>query len=196
MRKRASGFAFGSVFDGVPIGIRIPSHQTSEMAHNIRITPFAASLAPAFAALNRAWIEQFFALEESDWKVLRDPQAAIIDKGGAIFFAVDGDTAVGTVAAIRMQPGVYELAKMAVTPTHQSRGLGEQLGREVISWTRAQQARLLVLETNRKLDGAIRLYERLGFVHAKRPTPSEYARADVYMELVLSKRTPDTDEVA
>ena len=41
------------------------------------------------------------------------------------------------------------------------------------------------LETNSSLDGAIRLYERLGFRHAPWPHPSDYARGDVYMELVL-----------
>jgi ribosomal protein S18 acetylase RimI-like enzyme len=41
------------------------------------------------------------------------------------------------------------------------------------------------LETNSKLDGAIRLYERLGFRHAPWPHPSDYARGDVYMELRL-----------
>ena len=151
------------------------------MPNSITIVPFRPDLAPAFAALNRAWIEQFFAMEASDWQLLRDPQTAILDTGGAIFFALDDSSVVGTVAAIRISDHTYELGKMAVTPTYQGRGIGNQLGRAVIEWARAARVQLLVLETNRKLDGAIRLYERLGFVHATRPTPSEYARADVYM---------------
>jgi hypothetical protein len=43
----------------------------------------------------------------------------------------------------------------------------------------------MFLETNSRLVGAIRLYERLGFVHRPLPPHSEYARADVYMELAL-----------
>ena len=74
---------------------------------------------------------------------------------------------------------------MAVSPSHQGRGLGERLGREVIEFARVEGASLVYLETNSALANAIRLYERLGFVHAVRPIPSEYARADVYMELRL-----------
>ena len=45
----------------------------------------------------------------------------------------------------------------------------------------------LYLETNHVLTTAIRLYESVGFKHldANRIIPSQYARADVYMELVL-----------
>jgi putative acetyltransferase len=48
-------------------------------------------------------------------------------------------------------------------------------------------ARRLYLETNHMLTPAIRLYESMGFKHidAKRIIPSQYARADVYMELML-----------
>ena len=80
------------------------------------IVPFRPDLAPAFTRLNRAWIERLFALEDADWKVLRDPAAAIIDPGGQIFFALDGDTPIGTAAAVRVSAERYELAKMAVEP--------------------------------------------------------------------------------
>lgn len=153
------------------------------MTNPLTIVPFRTELAPAFTSLNREWIEKFFALEESDWKVLQNPEDAIINRGGAIFFAMDGDVAAGTAAAIAMSDGVYELAKMAVRPAYQGRGIGELLGNAVIDWTRAQGASKIVLETNGVLGSAIRLYERLGFVHAKPAVPSEYARADVYMEL-------------
>lgn len=155
------------------------------MTAPLSIIPFRPDLASAFAELNRAWIERFFLLEESDWKVLRDPHAAIIVPGGQIFFAMDGARAVGTVAAIRVSASSYELAKMAVSPTHQGRGIGERLGRGVIEHARAARAEKVYLETNSSLGSAIRLYERLGFVHGTPPVPSDYARADVYMELVL-----------
>ncbi|MEP6833656.1 MAG: GNAT family N-acetyltransferase [Gemmatimonas sp.] len=154
----------------------------------IQIIPFRADLAPAFATLNRRWIEAFFEMETSDAKILNDPETVIITSGGTVFFAMDGDVPIGTVAVLRMDADTFELAKMTVTPTHQGRGIGEQLGHAAIDWAREHKVRMLVLETNRKLAGAIRLYERLGFVHATRPTPSEFARADVYMQLDLSHR--------
>lgn len=150
----------------------------------MEIVPFSPAYAPAFTALNRAWIERLFTIEPADLKVLNDPQTAIIDQGGQIFFAVERGVAAGTAAAVHVGNGRYELAKMAVDPAHQGAGLGFLLGQAVVEWVRAQQqAQSLFLVTNSSLQGAIRLYERLGFHHAPMPPGSEYARADVYMEL-------------
>jgi len=151
----------------------------------LSIIPYRSGLASAFAELNRAWIERFFRLEDADVHLLSHPEASIIATGGQIFFAMDGERAVGTAAAIRVSPATFELGKMAVSPSHRGQGLGERLGRAIIEFARAEGAALVYLETNSALANAIRLYERLGFVHANRPAPSEYARADVYMELRL-----------
>ncbi len=149
----------------------------------ITIIPFRDDLAPAFARLNQEWIERFFRMEESDLKTLQNPHGAVLAGGGQIFFALDGDTPVGAVAAVHTSAGVYELAKMAVSPSHQGRGIGEMLGHAAIDYALAQRAEMMFLETNSVLGPAIRLYERLGFAHAQRPAPSAYERSDVYMEL-------------
>lgn len=154
---------------------------------SIAIVPFRPGLAPAFAELNRAWIEQLFRMEEADRKLLEHPEDTIIRPGGQVYFAMDGGTAVGTAAAIRVSPTTFELGKMAVSPDHRSHGLGERLGRAVIEYCRGAGADLVFLETNSSLVNAIRLYRRLGFVHATPPHASDYARADVYMELRLRK---------
>jgi GNAT superfamily N-acetyltransferase len=149
------------------------------------IVPFRPELASAFAELNRAWIESLFVLEEADWKVLRNPEESIMQPGGQIFFAMDGAQAVGTAAAIRVAPETFELGKMAVRPSHQGQGLGERLGRAVIDYARSEGAAKVYLETNSRLANAIRLYQRLGFRPADFPVPSDYERAEVYMELRL-----------
>lgn len=158
----------------------------NDAARPIRIVPFRPDLAPAFAALNREWIERLFTIEPADLKTLNDPVGHIIETGGEIFFALDGETAVGTVAAVREGTGRYELAKMAVAPTHQGRGIGRLLGEAMIDWARTQGAASVFLLTNSRLDGAIRLYERLGLRHRPLPGHTEYARADVYMEMLLT----------
>lgn len=155
----------------------------------IAIVPFRPDLAAEFRRLNLAWIERLFRVEGPDRKVLDDPERSIIAPGGQIFFALDGAQAVGTVAMIRCDAGRFELAKMAVATSHQRRGIGEQLGAAGIAWARSAGGRIVFLETNSRLDGAIRLYERLGFRHAVDPSPSEYARADVYMELSLMHKS-------
>jgi GNAT superfamily N-acetyltransferase len=149
----------------------------------IVVVPFRPEFSADFTRLNQEWIEQLFQMEESDLKLLRDPQAAIISNGGQIFFALDRGEPVGTVAAVRESAAVFELAKMAVRPSHRSRGLGEALGRAAISYAREQGATMMFLETNSRLENAIRLYERLGFVFAIPSHPSPYERSNVYMEL-------------
>src|SRR4051812_18597108 len=157
------------------------------MVDTIPIVPFRQEFSDAFALLNQEWIEQFFRMEESDRKMLRNPHASILSNGGQIFFALDGPTPVGTVAAVRQPDGVFELAKMAVRPSHQGRSLGERLGRAAIQHARERGAAMMFLETNSILQNAIRLYERLGFTHAPRPHSSPYERSNVYMELRFPK---------
>ena len=149
----------------------------------ITIIPFRDDLAQAFAQLNQEWIERFFRLEEGDLTVLRDPHGTVLDGGGQIFFALDDGVPVGAVAAVHVSPRVYELAKMAVSPSHQGQGIGEMLAHAAIDFALAKGADMMCLDTNSSLERAIRLYERLGFVHAQRPQPSAYERSNVYMEL-------------
>lgn len=155
---------------------------------DITIVPFAPQHAAAFRRLNLAWIERLFTVEAADRRVLDDPEGAIIGPGGQVFLAMDGDEPVGTVAMLRVAPARYELAKMAVADTHQRRGIGELLGAAAIAWARKVNAELVCLETNRKLGGAIRLYERLGFREKADPHASEFARCDVYMELPIRQQ--------
>ncbi len=154
---------------------------------DIRIIAYQRELAPAFQRLNLAWIERLFEVEDADRKVLADPERAIIAPGGQIFFALVASEAIGTVAMIRFSAARYELAKMAVASSHQRRGIGELLGAAAIAFARDAGAETVFLQTNSRLDGAIRLYERLGFRHAADPDPPEYARADVYMELPIDR---------
>ena len=150
----------------------------------ITVVPFHARYAGDFRQLNLDWIERLFKVEAPDLKVLDDPEHAIVALGGMIFFALESDAVVGTVAIIRVTDDRYELAKMAVPPTHQNRGIGGLLGNACKAWVSQQRSiRTVFLETNSKLDNAIHLYERLGFRHAPWPHPSDYARGDVYMEL-------------
>ena len=151
----------------------------------ITVIPFRQEYAADFRRLNLAWIERLFKVEVPDLKVLDDPEGAIVLRGGMIFFALDGEAVIGTVAMVRVSDERYELAKMAVAASHQRRGIGELLGKACKAWAAEQGIRTVFLETNSRLDNAIRLYERLGFRYAVDPHPSDYARADVYMELPI-----------
>lgn len=140
-----------------------------------------------FRKLNEEWIERYFRIEPKEAVILADPKGTILDTGGKMFFAVLDDRCVGCCALRRMGDTELEVAKMAVMPACQGAGIGRKLLQTVIEAGRAMGARRLYLETNHRLQPAIRLYESVGFRHlsAEEIIPSPYARADVYMEMIL-----------
>jgi putative acetyltransferase len=156
----------------------------------LTIREFAPGDGIAFRNLNEEWILRYFALEPKDSEVLADPKRTILDCGGKIFVAVRHGEVVGCCALLAMEPGEFELAKMAVTESCQRIGAGRRLLETAIAEARASGATRLYLETNRMLRPAIRLYKSLGFRHLppEQVATSPYARADVFMELRLENR--------
>ncbi|MDX5418302.1 MAG: GNAT family N-acetyltransferase [Hymenobacteraceae bacterium] len=150
----------------------------------VQILDFEPQHAGAFRALNEEWITRYFVMEEADHKSLGNPQSYIIDKGGYILMASYHGEIVGTCALINDGNGVYELAKMAVAPKAQGLKIGKLLGEAAIQKARHAEARMVYLVSNRRLETALNLYRRLGFVEVPMP-PSIYERADIKMELPL-----------
>ena len=139
---------------------------------------------PAFRALNHEWISHYFTLEPIDNEMLDDPQGYILNPGGHIFMAsYDGDL-VGTCALINEHGGIYELAKMAVSPRAQGLGIGWALGMAVLDKARELGASRVELLSNSRLTPALKLYDKLGFHHVPVP-PTLYQRTDVKMVLDL-----------
>jgi len=154
----------------------------------IEIIEYRPAFAKAFKELNLSWIEKYFRVEEPDIEALSKPEKYIIESGGSIYFALEGEQVVGTCALVRKDQTTFELAKMAVQESHQGKHIGEKLGRAVIAKAKAQGATAVILETNKILTPAVRLYEKLGFVPAQRPSddpPSRYERSNLYMRLDL-----------
>lgn len=154
---------------------------------NDMVVPFSPEYIADFEALNRQWIEQYFAVEERDQAVFDDPYGAIVAPGGQIFFVVCEGRALGTCAVLRQSESVYELAKMAVSPKARGRGYGDVLVKAAIEFSRSAGAQTLMLLSNSKLEPALRLYARHGFRHLPVEDRHGYARADVHMELTLNQ---------
>jgi GNAT superfamily N-acetyltransferase len=150
----------------------------------VQILDFEPHHAGMFRTLNEEWINRYFVMEEADQKSLGNPQSYIIDKGGYILMASYQGEIVGTCALINDGNGVYELAKMAVTPKAQGLKIGKLLGEAAIGKAREVGASMVYLVSNRRLETALNLYRRLGFVEVPMP-PSIYERADIKMELPL-----------
>ena len=128
-----------------------------------------------------------FVLEQKDIATLGDPENTILRKGGHILMAYADDDAVGCVALIPMQEGVYELSKMAVSPRLRGLGIGRKLLEYTVSQARALGAKSLFLGSSTKLANAVHLYESIGFRHVDPATLPDmhYSRADVFMEMAL-----------
>jgi putative acetyltransferase len=152
---------------------------------DVTIREFEAGDEAAFRRLNEEWIRRYFEMEPADEAALADPWGKILNPGGRIFFAVQDDRLVGCCALVVRTPAEFEVAKTAVTESVRGAGIGQRLLERVIAEGRALGAQRLYLETNRKLEPAIRLYEKVGFRHIppERLVPSPYARANVFMEL-------------
>jgi putative acetyltransferase len=95
--------------------------------------------------------------------------------------------AVGCVALIPLDRGVYELSKMAVSPQLRGLGIGRRLLEHTITQAKVIGARSLFLGSNSKLKSAVHLYESVGFRHVPpyKIPPMPYTRADVFMEMEL-----------
>ncbi|MEE9361151.1 MAG: helix-turn-helix domain-containing GNAT family N-acetyltransferase [Cellulophaga sp.] len=140
----------------------------------------------AFQEMNEEWITKYFKLEDADRKALDNPNGYILDKGGKILVAVQGKAILGVCALLKMQDDKYdyELAKMAVSPKAQGKGIGYLLGKSIIETARELKASNIYLESNTILKPAISLYEKLGFKKiVGHYTP--YERCNIQMELKL-----------
>lgn len=153
---------------------------------NVSIVEFDESLAKAFADLNYEWIAASYGIEEHDREILDHPQSFVIDNGGQVFFARIGDAVAGTVAMIRLGDDSFELAKMAVAPASQGKGISNLLMQACIGHAAKEGVSKIVLESNTKQAAAISLYRKFGFVETPLDPNSAYVRANIRMELAIS----------
>jgi putative acetyltransferase len=161
-------------------------HGRGRTAIGVIVRSFQPGDEAAFRDINLEWIERFFAVEQKDRDVLNNPAKYILDPGGAILLAVDGDAPVGVVALVVMGEGSVELAKMGVRPEAQGRGAGRMLMAAAVAQAREMGMHRVYIETNSKLGPALKLYHDAGFRPLRETIPSPYARADVQLELFLT----------
>ena len=154
---------------------------------SIHIIPFEKKYSEDFKNLNLAWLEKYFFVEPHDEEVLGDPEKHIIQPGGNIFFVKDKEDIVGTVALMKVEEGIYELTKMAITPAYQGKNLGQKLMTHAIEYAKQQDWKRLILYSNRKLQNAVYIYFKYGFEEIPIEQNNPYSRGDIKMVLDLKK---------
>ncbi|UFH45833.1 GNAT family N-acetyltransferase [Flavobacterium galactosidilyticum] len=152
--------------------------------NTVEIIPFSATLAAPIKTLNLEWLKKYFKVEPKDEIVLSDPKGQIIDKGGMIFYAKYKDEIVGTVSLIKIDDTTFELSKMAVTDGLQGLGIGKKLVEHCLAFAKERNIQKLILYSNRKLEPAIHLYKKHGFVEIELEN-GIYERADIKMEKIV-----------
>ena len=157
----------------------------------VQIVDYEVRFASYFASLNYQWITEYFRVEEEDRKALDDPEGYAIKPGGNIFFLLEDETPVGTVAMVpitrseEQQELCFELAKMAVRPDCRGKGYGSMLMQYCIDFARSAEAHEIMLVTNDVLSAAVALYEQAGFREVSEYSDSRYERGNLEMRLTL-----------
>lgn len=141
-----------------------------------------------FRQLNIDWISQFFVVEPSDLQVLDHPQTYIMDRGGSVFIAFDHNAVVGCCALLVHNDFTCELAKMAVSPACQGRGVGFLLGKAFLATAKEKGFTRVILEANTRMEASVVLYHKLGFIAVAKenwPEAGLHERCNLYMEKQL-----------
>ena len=143
---------------------------------------------PPFEQLYRSWFTGHFHMqpEAVDEFVLKYPEKAILEKGGAILVALQEDKIAGFVALKKVDSNTHELTKMIIREEYRGQGLGEVLCKAAIDRALNLGTRSVVLYSHSSLKAALSLYRKLGF----REVPLEpgiYSpfRCDIKMEIAI-----------
>ena len=152
----------------------------------LEIISFDNAYAKDFYNLNIEWLKTFFYVEAYDEEVLSNPKKYIIDKNGYIFFARLNNKIVGTVALMPIQEeGTFELTKMAVSPKHRGFKIGQKLMQHCIDFAKNNEFNRLLLYSSTKLENAIYIYRKYGFIEQPLEKNSPYERSNIKMEYPL-----------
>ena len=119
-------------------------------------------------------------MEPVDEWVLTNPGKAILETGGAILMAEYGGVPAGTVGLRKVDEYTWEFTKMAVDEKFRRLGIAEAISYASFKKAKLLGAKKIILYSNKLNDGAIKLYEKIGFSHLE-VEQGVYKRADVKM---------------
>ena len=139
--------------------VQILSYQIKIM-NPVKIVDYHPEHQPYFEKFNRQWIEAWFTMEPVDEFVLTNPEEAILKAGGAILMALYNGEVAGTVGLRKVDAQTYEFTKMAVDENFRRKGIAEAISYASFEKAKALGATKVILYSNTKNAGAIKLYEK------------------------------------
>lgn len=161
--------------------------------NEIKIVDYQPEHQPYFEKFNRAWIEELFVMEPVDEWMVTHPEKAIIEPGGAILMAEYNGVLAGTVGLRNAGENSYELIKMAVDNSFRRKGIAEALSYASFRKANAMGATKVILYSNKRNAGAVKLYEKIGFRHVQ-VEAGVYERADVKMIMDIETAIRSADK--
>ena len=124
--------------------------------------------------------------EPEDLLAVGDPRSFYVQGGGAVLFALQDGQPLGVVAVRNLSGGVYEFCKLVVLERARGLGVGRELVEACVRFARNAGGRLLMLQSFRRLEVALGMYERMGFVPMTPPSEMlVLARTEIVMGLPL-----------
>jgi ribosomal protein S18 acetylase RimI-like enzyme len=154
--------------------------------NDITIVDYRPEHQAYFEVFNRAWIEELFEMEPVDEWVLTNPEKAILETGGAILMAEYNGVVAGTVGLRKVDDQTFEFTKMAVDKGFRRKGIAEAISYASFEKAKELGATTVILYSNTKNAGAIKLYEKIGFRHVEVET-GVYKRANVKMVIAIDE---------
>ena len=154
--------------------------RTKINADKYQIVSFKKSYSKFFETICYGWFEKFFKFDSRDLGLVTKPQKEIINKGGEIFFALDEDVPIATIALIPESLIRAELHMMAVHDEYQGLGIGSKLIAHGIQYAKQKGYTELVTYTSSRLPATIALHNQHGFAYIPMNKP-KYQNYDVMM---------------
>ncbi|MCL6218301.1 GNAT family N-acetyltransferase [Zunongwangia pacifica] len=152
----------------------------------MNIISFEPKYSSHFKNLNIEWLEKFFWVEPHDNEVLGNPEEFIILPGGQIFLVKESEEIIGCVALMKIEENIFELTKMAISPNHRGKQIGQKLMKHAIDFANKMGWKELILYSSKKLENALHIYRKFGFMEIPIEENNPYARGDIKMKLSLS----------
>lgn len=151
----------------------------------MQVIPYDEKYKEDFISLNKGWIERFFKIEDNDlycFSHIND----YINNGGMIYFAIDGGKVYATALVLNHGDGLYEIGKFAALNQSTNTGAGSMVFKKCIDFVKDKGGKKIKLISNTKLDQALHIYKKYGFIETKTIDNYEgYARGDIELELSL-----------
>jgi len=155
----------------------------------VKILDYRPSFKGHFTELVKPWLSGVLkgTLETEDEFTVHHPDQAYLLKGGFIFFAMQDEQCLGTVALKRLDENSFEFAKLFVDPKARGLGVATKLIEGCIHRCKDNGAKELWLQTTMSMPQAHQLYYKLGFTDNAAPTQMDVLnRTEKIMVIELS----------